>query len=82
MKYLVKIYQCENPNTDVVDRLFHDDMILTVKELFQYIMEGLVESNAIYDMEITEITEDGYEFFNIYTIKISDNNIEDIKLKS
>lgn len=80
MKYILKIYQYED--SDVIERLFHIDELLTVKELFLYVMEGLDISNKTYIMEITEITEDGYELFSIFTIKTNDSGIEEMKVKS
>lgn len=80
MKYVLKIYQYED--SDVIERLFHIDELLTVKELFLYVMEGLDISNKNYTMEITEITEDGYELFSIFTIKTNDSGIEEMKVKS
>lgn len=85
MKYLVKIYQSENSDMDEegISRLFHTDKLLTMKEIFEYIMEGLDISDKYYIMEVTETAETGYELYSIFSIKVNVmGNIEEIKVKS
>ena len=83
MKYLVKIYQ-EKSDTDEeeISRLFHTDKLLTMKEIFESIMDGLDISDKYYIMEVTETTEAGYELYSILSIRVNVmGNIEKISVK-